>query len=53
MRIGAHVSDEDPIKAATERDAAALQCFLADPQSWTARHAHPQADQLRAADLEI
>ena len=53
MRIGAHVSSGDPVKAATERNAAAVQFFLTDPQSWTAPQAHPQADQLRAADLEI
>jgi len=53
MRIGAHVSNDDPIKDATERDAAAVQFFLADPQSWTAPRTHPQADQLLAADLEI
>ncbi|MGH3988580.1 MAG: deoxyribonuclease IV, partial [Pseudonocardiaceae bacterium] len=49
MRIGAHVNDDDPIKAATERNAAAVQFFLADPQSWTAPRAHPQADQLHTA----
>ena len=44
MRIGAHVSDGDPIKAATERNAAAVQFFLADPQAWTAPRAHPRKD---------
>lgn len=53
MRIGAHVSNENPVHDATERNAAAVQFFLADPQSWTAPRAHHQTDQLRAADLEI
>ncbi|MGH3873842.1 MAG: deoxyribonuclease IV [Pseudonocardiaceae bacterium] len=53
MHIGAHVRDDDPIGAATERNAAAVQFFLADPQSWAAPRAHPQTDQLRTADLEI
>jgi deoxyribonuclease-4 len=53
MRIGAHVRDDDPVGAATERDAAVVQFFLADPQSWTAPGPHPQAELLRAADLEV
>jgi deoxyribonuclease-4 len=52
MRIGAHVSDNDPVSAATQRNAEALQFFLADPQSWTRPHPHPRADQLLATDLE-
>ncbi|MDQ4032622.1 MAG: deoxyribonuclease IV [Actinomycetota bacterium] len=53
MRIGAHVNDGDPITAATERNAAAVQFFLADPQAWTAPPAHPHAAELSATDLEI
>lgn len=53
MRIGAHVRDEDPVGAATERDAAVVQFFLADPQGWKAPRPHPQAGQLRDADLEV
>jgi deoxyribonuclease-4 len=52
MRIGAHVSDSDPVNMATQRNAAAVQFFLSDPQSWTPPQPHPQADRLRAADLE-
>jgi deoxyribonuclease IV len=52
MHIGAHVSDNDPVSAATQRNAAAVQFFLADPQSWTRPQPHPLTDQLRAADLE-
>ncbi|HKR52231.1 MAG TPA: deoxyribonuclease IV [Pseudonocardiaceae bacterium] len=53
MRIGAHVSDDNPVQDATERNAAAVQFFLAAPQSWKAPGAHPSTGQLRAADLEI
>jgi deoxyribonuclease-4 len=53
MRIGAHVSDDDPVTAATQRNATAVQFFLADPQRWTPPRPHPQADRLRAAGLEI
>ncbi|MGH4026870.1 MAG: deoxyribonuclease IV [Pseudonocardiaceae bacterium] len=53
MRIGAHVRDEDPVGAATECDAAVVQFFLADPQGWKAPRPHPQAEQLRNADLEV
>jgi len=52
MPIGAHVSDNDPVSSATQRNAAAVQFFLADPQSWTQPQPHPLADQLRATDLE-
>jgi deoxyribonuclease-4 len=53
MRIGAHVGDEDPVAAATQRNADAVQFFLADPQGWKAPQPHPQTAALRAADLEI
>jgi deoxyribonuclease-4 len=53
MRIGAHVSDNDPVTAATQRNAAAVQFFLSDPQNWRAPQPHPQAAQLLAADLVV
>ncbi|MGH3903790.1 MAG: deoxyribonuclease IV [Pseudonocardiaceae bacterium] len=53
MRIGAHVNDDDPVGAAAERHAAVVQFFLADPQGWKAPRPHPQAEQLRSADLEV
>ncbi|MGH3939754.1 MAG: deoxyribonuclease IV [Pseudonocardiaceae bacterium] len=53
MRIGAHVRDNDPLGAAAELDAAVVQFFLADPQGWKAPSPHPQADQLRTADLDV
>jgi deoxyribonuclease-4 len=42
MRIGAHVSDNDPVTAATQRNATAVQFFLTDPQSWTPPRPHLQ-----------
>jgi deoxyribonuclease-4 len=53
MHIGAHVSDNDPVSTATQRNAEAVQFFLADPQDWKAPRPHPQAAQLRSADLEV
>jgi deoxyribonuclease-4 len=53
MRIGAHVRDDDPLGAAHERGAEVVQFFLADPQSWKKPPEHPQADQLRATDLDV
>ena len=53
MRIGAHISDYDPVNAATQRNAAAVQFFLSDPQNWRAPKPHPQATQLLEADLSV
>ena len=53
MRIGAHVRDDDPLSAASERDAEAVQFFLSDPQGWKAPKPHPQADALREADVAV
>jgi len=53
MRIGAHVHDDDPVTAATERGAEVVQFFLADPQGWKAPTEHPQARQLRDGALEV
>ena len=53
MRIGAHVSDDNPLRSATERNASAVQFFLADPQSWTPPRGHPHAGELRSAGLEV
>lgn len=53
MRIGAHVSDDNPLRSATQRNASAVQFFLADPQSWTPPRAHPHAGELCSADVEV
>src|SRR5882672_10918895 len=36
LLIGSHVDQEEPIAEAAARDAAAVQMFLGDPQSWKA-----------------
>ncbi|RKT84566.1 deoxyribonuclease-4 [Saccharopolyspora antimicrobica] len=53
MRIGAHVRDDDPLTAAAERGAEVVQFFLSDPQGWKAPKPHPQAEQLRASELDV
>jgi deoxyribonuclease-4 len=53
MRIGAHVSDNDPVMTATQCNAEAVQFFLADPQGWKAPQPHPQIAQLRKTDLAV
>ncbi|GGM67017.1 deoxyribonuclease IV [Longimycelium tulufanense] len=53
MRIGAHVGVDNPLGAANERGAQVVQVFLSNPQSWTAAQPHPQAEELRAADIEV
>lgn len=53
MQIGAHVSDNDPVTSATQRNAAAVQFFLSDPQDWKVPRPHPQSAQLLAANLDV
>jgi deoxyribonuclease-4 len=53
MRIGAHVRDDDPLGAALQRGAEAVQFFLGDPQSWKKLPDHPQTAELRASDLDV
>jgi deoxyribonuclease-4 len=49
MRIGAHVRDNDPLGAASERGADVLQFFLSDPQGWKTPQRHPQFDAITEA----
>jgi len=53
MRIGAHVSDNDPVISATQRNAEAVQIFLADPQGWKAPPPYPHATALLETDLAV
>lgn len=53
MLIGAHVRQEDPLQAAEQVGAQIVQLFLDDPQSWKKPAPHPQADALKASDLEV
>jgi len=51
--IGAHVRDGDPLIAAKERGADAVQFFLADPQGWKKPVPRDDAEELKASDVEI
>jgi deoxyribonuclease-4 len=53
MRIGAHVRDNDPLRAAAETGAEVVQFFLCDPQSWDPPKVHPQTAALHEAGLTI
>ncbi|BCJ65503.1 deoxyribonuclease IV [Polymorphospora rubra] len=53
MRIGAHVDAGDPLAEAAARKAEVVQFFLADPKGWKAPEEHPDADGLRAAEVEV
>ena len=53
VAIGAHVRDGDPLIAAKERGADAVQFFLSDPQGWKKPVPREDADELRASDIDI
>lgn len=53
MRIGAHVSREDPLGAAASRGAEAVQIFLTDPQSWKKPPEREDAEALRSSDVPV
>jgi deoxyribonuclease IV len=52
-RIGAHVKSDDPLSAAEQSGAAAVQFFLADPQGWKKPVEHAHADAIRATELAV
>lgn len=51
--IGAHVRDEDPVAAAAEVGAEAVQFFLANPQGWKKPVPREDADALRSSGLGL
>ncbi len=53
MRIGAHVSNKNPLVEAAVRRADIVQFFLSNPQGWQLPSTRPDADELRDADLHI
>jgi deoxyribonuclease-4 len=53
VRIGAHVDPTSPLEEAAAIGADAVQFFLADPQSWRAPVPRSDADQLRAAPVDL
>jgi deoxyribonuclease-4 len=53
MRIGAHVDPAEPLAAAAERGAEAVQFFLTDPQGYKTPVPRADAEALRASDVDI
>jgi deoxyribonuclease-4 len=53
MRIGAHVDPADPLAAAADRKADAVQFFLTDPQGYKTPQPRADAADLRASDVDV
>jgi deoxyribonuclease-4 len=53
MRIGAHIGLDDPLAEAAARGAQVVQFFLTDPQGWEDPPSRPDADALKAADVDV
>ncbi|GAA0451165.1 deoxyribonuclease IV [Paractinoplanes deccanensis] len=53
MRIGAHVDPTDPLEAARERGAEAVQFFLTDPQGYKSPKPREDAAALRESEVDI
>ncbi|WP_433372488.1 deoxyribonuclease IV [Actinoplanes sp. CA-142083] len=53
MRIGAHVDPADPLLAASERGADAVQFFLTDPQGYKNPKPREDAAALRESEVDI
>jgi deoxyribonuclease-4 len=53
MRIGAHVDPTDPLDAARERGADAVQFFLTDPQGYKSPKPREDAAGLRESEVDI
>ncbi len=51
--VGAHVGSADPLEAAAERGADAVQIFVSNPQSWKKPVPREDAAALVASDLPI
>src|SRR3954468_2111573 len=53
MRIGAHVDPTDPLDAARERGADAVQFFLTDPQGYKSPNPREDPAGLRESEVDI
>ena len=53
MRIGAHVDPADPLAAAADRKADAVQFFLTDPQGYKTPKPREDAEALRASEVDV
>lgn len=53
MRIGAHISNKEPLAGAAARGADVIQFFISNPQAWRMPKTRADADELRASDIPI
>ncbi len=53
MRIGVHVPADDPLAAAVERGAEAIQLFLSPPQSFAKPAPRDDAAELAASEIPV
>ena len=52
-KIGAHISREKPLEATAELGGDICQIFLSDPGSWKKPPPHPDADAIRASEIDL
>jgi deoxyribonuclease-4 len=52
-RIGIHLGRDDPLAAAADRGADAVQFFLGDPQGWKVPPPGPDAGELAASEVAV
>ncbi len=53
VKIGAHVDRAGVLDAAADLGADCMQIFLSDPGSWRKPPPHPEADEIRASDVDV
>jgi deoxyribonuclease-4 len=53
MRIGAHVDPAEPLAAAADRKADAVQFFLTDPQGYKTPKPRADAEAVRDSDVDV
>lgn len=53
MKIGAHVPPKNPLVEAADRDADAVQIFLANPQSWKPPVPRTDTEELRSSNIDF
>ncbi len=53
MRIGAHVDPAEPLAAAADRKADAVQFFLTDPQGYASPKPRADAAALKASEVDV
>jgi deoxyribonuclease-4 len=51
--IGAHVERQAPLEAASALGADCVQIFLSDPGSWRKPPPHPDAEAIRASEIDL